>query len=158
MEPQRHDLAQTLNKLIEVCLDGELGYRTAAAHLHDEKIRIILTDYSIRRGQFAQELRREAEHAGVNPHESGSLAASLHRGWIALKSAASGGDAKAIVAACETGEDSARASYEAASKTELPPGTRALVERQWHLIEKACERMREIHDGIGLPEPEEPDE
>jgi len=31
---------RTLNKLIEVCLDGELGYRTAAAHLHSSKLRL----------------------------------------------------------------------------------------------------------------------
>jgi len=150
MDPQRQEPLHTLNKLIEVCLDGELGYRTAAAHLHDEKIRIILIDYAIRRSQFAEELRAEVERTGGNPHESGSLAASLHRGWIALKSAASGGDAKAIVAACETGEDAARASYEIASKVELPSNTHSMIERHRHAIEEARQRMREIHDGIGL--------
>jgi len=154
MEPQSQEAVHTLNKLIEVCLDGELGYRTAAAHLHDEKIRIILTDFAIRRAQFADELRTEVERTGGNPHESGSFVASLHRGWIALKSAASGGDAKAIVAACETGEDAARATYEHAIKADLPRETRAIVENQWRLIEKACERIREIHCGIGLNEPD----
>jgi len=144
----------TLNKLIEVCLDGELGYRTAAAHLHDEKIRIILTDYAIRRAQFAEELRAEVERTGGHPHDSGSVAASLHRGWIALKSAASGGDAKAIIIACETGEDAALASYISAAHMELPAATRSMVDHQRQAIEEARHRLRDLHDGIGL-EPED---
>jgi len=139
----------TLNKLIEVCLDGELGYRTAAAHLHDEKIRIILTDYAIRRAQFAEELRAEVERTGGHPHDSGSVAASLHRGWIALKSAASGGDAKAIIIACETGEDAALANYRSAAHVELPAGTRSIIERQRHAIEEARHRLQDLNDGIG---------
>jgi CRP-like cAMP-binding protein len=50
---------QRLNKLIEVCLDGELGYLTAAEHIHDAKLRVVLSDFAIKRWEFAQELRAE---------------------------------------------------------------------------------------------------
>lgn len=142
---------QTLNKLIEVCLDGELGYRTAAEHIHDSKLRFILTDYAIRRSQFADELREEVQRLGGSPSDSGTVAASLHRGWIALKSAASHGDPSAIVAACETGEDSARATYEMAVNSEISGATRTLIEEQWRAIDSARERMRQIHMEAGAP-------
>jgi len=140
---------QSLNKLIEVCLDGELGYRTAARHIHDSKLQIILSDLAIRRSQFAEELRAEVERLGGSPAGSGSMSASLQRGWIALKSGVSGGSPRAIIAACETGEDSARGSYEAAiAHSDLPGPTRSLVEKQWHAVEQARERMRQIQDQL----------
>jgi uncharacterized protein (TIGR02284 family) len=146
-----------LNKLIEVCLDGELGYRTAAEHLHSSRLRTIFTDHAIRRAQYAEELRAEVEQLGGNPSNSGSMAASLHRGWIALKSAISAGDAKAIIAACETGEDAACASYEAAADSNiLLNETWSMVEAQWRAIDQSRVWLRQIHHGLGsgaqLPE------
>src|SRR6266581_3296674 len=91
-----------LNKLIQVCLDGELGYRTAAKGVSSSKLRTIFVDYAIRRSQFAQELRAEVERQGGSAEDSGSIAASLHRGWIALASSVTHGDTSAIIAACET--------------------------------------------------------
>jgi uncharacterized protein (TIGR02284 family) len=147
---------QNLNRLIEVCFDGDLGYRTAARHLHSSKLRTILTDYAIRRSQFAEELRAEVERLGGIPTGTGSAAASLHRGWIALKSAVSGGDAGAIIAACEAGEVSALASYQAATHeifladfpAAFPSHTRALIEKQRQAIEDVHHRIRDIKDEI----------
>jgi uncharacterized protein (TIGR02284 family) len=138
----------SLNKLIEVCLDGELGYRTAAKHMHDTKLQIVLSEFATTRSQFAEQLRAEVERLGGSPSGSGSMSASFHRGWIKLKSAVSGGSPRAIVAACETGEDSARASYEAIVHSGLSGPTRSLVENQWHAVEQARERMRQIQDQL----------
>ncbi len=147
---------QLLNKLVEVCLDGELGYRTAARHLHTSKLRTIFTDYAIRRGQFAEELRSEVEHLGGSAVDAGSMAASLHRGWIALKSAVTHGGAGAIVAACEAGEDAALSSYEAAGHLDFPGHIVSLIEKQRQAIEQAHARIRhikhEIDSGIDYSE------
>jgi len=145
-----------LNKLIEVCLDGELGYRTAAEHLHSSKLATTFRDYSLRRAQYAKELRAEVERLGGIPAHSGSVAASLHRGWIALKSAISGGDAKAIIAACEAGEDAARASYEAVMNSDfMLSEIRSMVKAQWRAIDESHRWLREIHQelasGVQLP-------
>lgn len=137
---------QSLNRLIEICLDGELGYRTAAQHLQSSALRIILTDHAFRRAQFAEELRVEVERLGGSPSNSGSLAASLHRSWIALKSAISGGSPEAIIAACETGEDSADASYQAAMNSgNLPAETRSMIEAQSRAVAQARDWLRQIH-------------
>jgi CRP-like cAMP-binding protein len=63
---------RTLNKLIEICLDGELGYRTAAEHLQDPKLRIVFKDHANRRAQYAAELRAEVERLGGRAGHSGS--------------------------------------------------------------------------------------
>ena len=144
MSPDPQAVVVSLNKLIEVCLDGELGYRTAASHIQNTKLHIVLSDNALRRAEFAKELRAEAERLGAHPGHSGSVAASLHRGWMALRSAVTHGDAKTIIAACETGEASAIASYEAAVKTGLPAPTRELVETQWRAIDQTCKQLRQI--------------
>lgn len=148
MSSDPHVVSETLNKLIEVCLDGELGYRTAAAHIQNTKLHIVLSDNAIRRAEFAKELRAEVERLGANPSQAGSVAASLHRGWIALKSAASHGGPKGIIEACQTGEDSAFDAYVAAIKSDLPPATRSLVEAQWRTIDQARQQLRHIHAEI----------
>src|SRR5262245_10833012 len=137
MEHTNEQTVQDLNKLIQVCLDGELGYRTAARKVSASKLRTIFADYAIRRSQFADELRAEVERQGGSAAYSGSLAASLHRGWISLSSSVSHGDTGAIVAACETGEDSARGSYEVILRSGISGNARSLVESQWKAIEYA---------------------
>jgi uncharacterized protein (TIGR02284 family) len=136
---------RTLNRLIEVCLDGELGYRTAAGHLRDSQLRIVLTDHAIRRAQFAAELAAEVERLGGSPIHSGSIRASLHRGWIALKIAVLGGDPRAIITACETGEGSASISYAAASdSTKLLTESRSLIDAQRQTIDQTREWLRGV--------------
>jgi uncharacterized protein (TIGR02284 family) len=146
-----------LNKLIEVCLDGELGYRTAAQHIRSSRLRAIMTDHAIRRAQCAEDLRGEVERLGGSPGHSGSMAASLHRSWIALKAATLGGGTKAIVAACETGEDAACLSFGAAADSHLLVSeTRPLIETQARMIEESREWLRQVHhelsSGAQLPE------
>jgi uncharacterized protein (TIGR02284 family) len=143
-----HSAVPSLNQLIKVCLDGELGYLTAAEHIHDAKLRVILSDFAIKRWEFAEALRVEVARLGGSPGGSGSISATLHRGWIAIKSGVSGGSPRAIIAACETGEDSARASYEAVAHSLLSGPTRSLVEEHWRAVEQARERLRQIQNQL----------
>jgi uncharacterized protein (TIGR02284 family) len=139
----------SLNRLIEVCLDGELGYRTAAEHLHNSKLATVLADYSARRAHFAKELQAEVERLGGIPAHSGSVAASLHRGWIALRSAVAGGDPKAIVAACQTGENAARASYEAVINWDFPlKDLGSMLETHLRAINDSHERLRRLQEEL----------
>jgi len=146
---QAEDAIRALNKLIEICLDGELGYRTAAEHIHDSRLHSILTDHAGQRAQFAEQLRAEVERLGGTPSHSGSIVASIHRGWIALRSAISGRDREAIIAACETGEHAAYGSYETASNMEfLPSETRQLIEAQFRTVEQSCQWLGDTHQGL----------
>jgi len=149
---------RVLNKLIEICLEGELGYQTAADHAQDSRLAGVFRDYSRRRAQYAQELRGHVERLGGAPIRSGSVAASLHRGWIALKSAMSGSDPKAIIAACEAGEHAASATYKAALNSDLDSEIRPVIEAQWFAIDQVYMWLRDAPldsaPGIELPKPE----
>src|SRR5207247_1320425 len=81
--------------------------------------------------------------------DSGSVGASLHRGWITLASSVSHGDARAIVASCEAGEGAARASYEEVLSSGISGNTRALIETQWKAIERAQQEMQHLQNQYG---------
>ncbi len=135
-----------LNDLIETCKDGENGYRTAEEQVRNTQLETVFAGYSKQRAQFARELQAEVERLGGTPTDSGTLAAALHRGWMDLKSALSGGDGASIVAACETGEDSAQAAFEKVVNMDISGETRTLVEKQWHKIQEAHTRMLRLKE------------
>src|SRR5262249_4216396 len=157
MEATNEQMIRDLNKLIQVCLDGELGYRTAVKKVSASKLRTIFADHAIRRSQFAQELRAEVERQGGKAEDSGSFAASLHRGWIGLAASLSHGDTSAIVAACETGEDSARSSYEAVMRAGALGNSRWLSERHWKAIERAQQEMQHLKNQVAAGQHAETD-
>lgn len=132
---------QHLNALIEVCKDGELGYRTAAEHVRNSELNSLFDNYAKQRAGFVRALQAEVGRLGGSATGSGTLSAAFHRGWMDLKSVLSGGDAGAIIAACETGEDSAQAAFERLVNTDISGQTRSLVEKQWRQIGEAHKQM-----------------
>jgi uncharacterized protein (TIGR02284 family) len=69
----------------------------------------------------------------------------LHRAWIDLKSALGGSDGS-IMAACETGEDSAVQGYQKALEEDLPENVRALVMRQFQAVKSAHDQVKALRD------------
>jgi uncharacterized protein (TIGR02284 family) len=131
----------TLNNLIETLKDGEQGFRTAADGLKDPQTKALFQQYSRERGQMAQELQSEVRRLGGDPETAGSVSGSAHRGWINVKSAITGKDDASIIAEAERGEDVAKKAYEEATRADLPPTARPLVQQQ-------AQRVREVHDTV----------
>ncbi len=138
------DAISTLNNLIETCKDGENGFRTAAEGVKDSKLKTLFNTYSQQRAKFAAELQGEVRGLGGDPEKTGSVAASLHRGWINIKSTVTGEDEAAIIAECERGEDSAKANYEEAMKEDLPAKVKSTVEQQYGQVKEAHDRIRDL--------------
>src|SRR5947209_11790361 len=107
MAESTKDFTSTLNNLIETCKDGEQGYRDSAEGVQRSDLRELFNEYARLRTQFASELQTQVSRLGGDPEKSGSVAGSMHRGWINLKAALTGKDDHAILAECERGEDSA---------------------------------------------------
>ena len=136
------NVISTLNNLIETCKDGEQGFRAAADGVQRSDLRTLFLTYSQQRAQFAAELQNEVRHLGGDPEERGSVAASLHRGWINIKSAVTGEDEGAVISECERGEDSAIRNYRDALNEDLPANIRETVERQYAQVKEAHDRIR----------------
>ncbi len=136
-----------LNNLIETLKDGQEGFKQAAESVSDPKLKSLFRDYSEQRSRFATALQGEVRrHGETDPETSSSASGALHRGWINLKSALTGGDEHAILAECERGEDSAVEEYKKALENALTPSAQELVSRQFAEIKAAHDRIKTLRD------------
>ncbi len=143
------DTISTLNNLIETCKDGENGFRTAAEGVKKSELTTLFNTYAQQRARFASELQAEVRRIGGDPEQTGSVAASLHRGWINIKSVVTGEDEAAIIAECERGEDSAVANYQEALKANLPADAQSVVQRQYTDVKAAHDKIRDMKQAGG---------
>jgi uncharacterized protein (TIGR02284 family) len=150
MATQNEAVVSTLNDLIETCRDGQQGFQTAAEGVKSGDLKTLFLNYSQQRAQFIAELQTEVRQLGGKPEETGSVAGSLHRGWLNIKAAVTGQDEKAVISEVERGEDTSVASYrDALGKEELPADIRAIVERQFAAVKEAHDRVRAIEQAAG---------
>lgn len=133
-----------LNHLIEVCRDGERGFRVAADEAADPALRTLFLDMAGQRERFAAELLPHAQRLGGPDAHEGSAAASLHRRWIHLKAALTHHDEHAILAEAERGDRVTLHAYRDAVEDMLPPVSRDLIERQYEEVQKAQERFKTL--------------
>jgi uncharacterized protein (TIGR02284 family) len=143
----KNETISTLNSLIETCKDGELGFKTAAEGLQSGDVKAKFLEYSRQRAEMARELQAEVRRLGGDPEKAGSVSASLHRGWIDIKSVVTGKDDHAIIAEAERGEDVAKAAFESALKeTSLDATARTLVQQQSTKVRQAHDAVRDLRD------------
>ncbi|WP_345114748.1 PA2169 family four-helix-bundle protein [Hymenobacter algoricola] len=130
--------ARAFNDLVEINKTAVKGYQEAAEGVSNPQLKSELSHFSQQRAQFASELEQQAQQMGVNTRAEGTIegavmdaAATVHRGWINIKSAITGQDDNAILGECETGDAAALQTYETALKAEgLPAEAQALVQKQ----------------------------
>ena len=141
------DFISVLNDLIETCKDGENGFREAAQEVKNPTLKSLFLDFANERGQYATDLQQRVTQLGQRAETSGSVAASLHRRWMDLKSAFSGKSDQAIVDECERGEDIALESYRAALAKDLPSDLKSVIERQFTGVKAAHDKVRALKQG-----------
>ena len=136
-----------LNNLIEALKDGQEGFKQAAEGVSNPQLKSLFRDYSQQRSRFATALQSEVRRYGeTKPETTSSATGALHRGWINLKSAITGGDEHAILAECERGEDSAVEEYKKALEDGLSPSAQDVVSRQFAEIKAAHDRIKSLRD------------
>lgn len=153
MAYDNHATISILNDLIETCKDGVNGFRTAAAAVTEPTAKSLFTSRVPVIEHASAELQAEVRRLGGSPETTGSVAATIHRGWIDLKAAVTGQDDAAIITECERGEQVAVHNYEEARKKDLPSDIRAIVERQYQGAVQNLERVRALGAAAGASRP-----
>jgi uncharacterized protein (TIGR02284 family) len=136
----------TLNGLIETCKDGQLGFQQSSEGVERSDLKSFFSECSLQRSKFAGELQTLVQTLGGDPENSGSIAGSLHRGWINIKSAVTGKDEGAILNECERGEDIAKNAYKEALEGFLPDYMREVVQKQYQGVSAAHDRVKALRD------------
>lgn len=135
--------------LIETLEDGKEGFSKAADKLDGSdspELGTLFREYSQQRATFSAELREMAKDYGDQIHESGSVAATLHRGWMTLKDAVAGSDPEGVLDAAEMGEDHAIKEYDKALGADISAGLRTVVQRQATEVKAAHDKVRALRD------------
>ena len=143
------DDAKAAKELVETLKDGERGFADAAEKLRDgehPEWATVLQRFSEQRAGFWREIVDLGHAYGDDVDESGTVAAAVHRGWIALKDALTGDDADAVLKAALTGEDHAVSEYEDALKLDLSAGFREVVVRQQAAVVAARDEVKALQD------------
>ena len=144
---ENREIISVLDELIETLKDGQQGFKQAAEGVSDPKLKSLFHDYSDQRSRFVTALQTEVRNFGEDkPEDHSSASGALHRGWINLKSAVTGGDEHAILAECERGEDSAVEQFQKAVEDDLPPALQEIVARQYAEIKATHDRVRDLRD------------
>ena len=143
--------AAVTKDLIETLEDGREGFAQGAEKLDDSdsELAAIFRRFSAQRASFLTELQDLARSYGDRIDESGSVAATLHRGWMSLKDALTGSSPSGVLDAAEQGEDHAVKEYDKALGSELSPELRAVVERQSAEVRAAHDEVRSLRDSQG---------
>ena len=136
-----------LHHLMEVCKDGERGFRAAANHVKDAKLKTLFADLAAQRRQFAQDLQPHLQRLGGLPDGQGTSAGSVHRGWMAFMDLVPGQHDHHIVTEAERGERAALDAYEEALNGMLPPTVTDLIEAQREAMAAATDRIHSIDMG-----------
>ena len=134
---------EVLHHLIEICKDGERGFRTAAEHVGAPVLKTLFADLAAQRRQFAADLAPHLQRLG-GVVDGGTHAGTLHRGWMVLRGFVPGDHDHAIVTEAERGEHAALRAYNDALHRMLPPTVTDLVEEQRDAIRTADERIRTV--------------
>ncbi len=140
------DVISTLNNLIETCKDGQNGFQTAAEGVQNSNLKSTFYEFGQQRAQFVGELQTLVRELGGDPENSGSVAATLHRGWINIKSTITGQDDAAILNEAERGEDIAKNAYEKATATSLPANVSTVLQKQYAEVKAAHDKVRDLRD------------
>jgi uncharacterized protein (TIGR02284 family) len=150
MPLKNSELVSILKELIEVCKDGEQGYKDAADDVRDEEVQKILLKYSHQRSVFFAELEDASRKLGGDMEFSGSLLGILHRRWMDVKFAVAGSDTYSILKECIRGEKSAIVAYEKVIRRELPADLSGVVSGQYNEIKDALENLLKLQLTLGF--------
>ena len=140
------DVVDVLNDLLETSRDGEYGFRTSAEHADSAEVKSLLTRRAGDCATAAAELEQAVRQHGGEPAHGGTAVGAAHRGWVAVKTAFTSMDDKAVLNECERGEDSAVAAYRKALKKALPASVRPLIERQAAGAQRNHDQVRDMRD------------
>ena len=133
MELQMSVDQSTTQDLVKIAEDGKEGYAKGAGELDSSdrpELAAAFTKYSEQRATFSTELQTLAATYGDSVKETGSAAAALHRGWMAVRDAVTGSGPDSVLKTAMQGEDHAIEAHEKALKQDISENTRALAQKQ----------------------------
>lgn len=137
----------TINDLIEINNDRVAGFEKVIEDIKDENV-----DLKALFAEYAQQSRKNVQQlsaiAGTAPQEEtdNSVAGTLHRVWIDVKSLFGGSDRASILSEAERGEDAIKDAYQDALSSDLPVNAIEIVRSQAQEIKAAHDKIKALRN------------
>jgi len=143
-----HDIT-ILNTLITTTIDSANGFERSAEDADAPQFVDLFREFAQDRRQVIGRLQERVRTLGGTPNDDGSLKADLHRRWMDLRDAISGGGDKEIIQEVERGEDYIKAKYEAAlTDTELSAETLTVISDGYQSVRAGHDRASALKHSL----------
>lgn len=150
MSLKNREIVSILNNLIEVCKDGEQGFKDASDDVKDPVIQQILLKFSEARGMFYIELQSMVKKLGGEVEFGGSILGILHRRWMDVRFGVVGSNTEGILNECQRGEKSALNSYKKYLASDLPENIKTFLQRQYNEIFDVFQYLQKLSQENGF--------
>lgn len=137
-----------IKDLVRINQDSAEGFAEAAGVVENDDLKGLFSLMAGERQQFANELRSYVILNDEDGDISGSWKAMFHRWWLDLRGKLSGGDAYAVLAEAERGEDKIKAMYEECIKETTGNPLNDVLHRQYAEVVKGHDRVRDMRDAV----------
>ena len=142
---------ETLDRLIEICVDSEKRYRHAANAVGRDDLEGLFNRQAANRKAAADELQAERSRMGVVKEESGSFGGFVDRAEMDLSVVMSKGDS-GVVEWCRGDAEKAAIEYEKAlTSGDLPAALRPILERQLAAVRATISELERVLRTYGGP-------
>lgn len=142
------DTVKTLNGLLEICRDGEFGFRECATHTQASHLKIVMAQRAEDCRLAEVDLMTLIMQMGGNCDEGGTAMGAVHRGWVAVKGTITGYSDLDMLNECERAEDVALAHYRKALIHHLPDAAHALVKHQTSGAQRNHDQIKALRDAL----------
>lgn len=138
-----------LNSLITTTIDSADGFERAAEDASAARFAEMFREFAHERRGCVALLQDTVRSLGGEPNDDGSFTAGVHRRWLDLRDALSGGGDRAIIEEVERGEDHIKSKYEEAlADASLDTRTRTAVEEAYQSVRAGHDRASELKHGL----------
>ena len=139
---KKEKVINNLNGLLEKNYDAEQGFTSAFNATNSLELKSFFDKQVRQRISFGKNIKNEINMLGGIPNRGGSIAGSMHRAWMDLKTAVASNDEEAVLTCCHNGEKAMLEDYNDVLKMQqLPVTTHDCIQHQRNAI---LESMREI--------------
>ncbi|TCO11082.1 PA2169 family four-helix-bundle protein [Natronoflexus pectinivorans] len=140
-----------LNSLITINNDRIKGYETASKETEEPDLKALFRQFISTSQKCKQELVKEVITLGGEETEETKTIGKFFRVWMDAKAALTGKNSKAILNACEYGEDKALDTYDKALKNELKQiktEQQVMINAQKLMLKADHDHLKKLRDTI----------
>ena len=144
-----HDIS-VLNSLTTTTIDSAHGFEQSADDAKGGRFETLFREFAAERREVVAMLQESVRAMGGTPDDDGSFKADLHRRWLDLRAALTGGGGdKAVIEEVERGEDYIKAKFEKALESEdLGTEARQVVERAYQSVRAGHDQISQLKHGM----------